>query len=269
MSGFLKIEFLGTGTSTGVPVVGCSCEVCQSTDPKNKRLRSSLVVSSATTTLLIDSTPDLRQQLLRSKITHIDAILYSHIHLDHVAGFDDLRAFCWGERHKLPLYAGEQTLKGLQTMFSWAFLPTNTYKGYIRPDPHALTAPTQIGDILVEPFLVEHATVETLGYRFSLAEDPHSPKIAYMVDVKNVPSASKYLLKDLDLLIMDALREGTHPTHQGVEEALALTQELHPKNTLLTHSSHSLDYEKTIAKLPAHVSLAYDTQVLTLPAPLL
>ena len=158
----LNVLFLGSGTSTGVPVIGCNCEVCRSTDPRNKRWRSSLLVRSATTTLLVDSCPDLRAQALRHNLTAIDAVLYTHEHLDHTTGFDEMRAFCWRRTERLPLYAGAGCLSMLKKMFGWAFDESNTYQGYIRPAAHDHGGqPFTVGDIEVTPVRVLHATVET------------------------------------------------------------------------------------------------------------
>lgn len=256
MTASLEIEFLGTGTSTGVPVIGCSCKVCQSPDPRNKRLRSSIVVRSGETTLLIDSSPDLRQQALRSGLTKIDAILYTHIHLDHVAGFDDLRAFCWHSPGKLPFYAGEETLKGLKTMYPWAFHPDNNYMGYVRPAPHALTdAPLQIGSLHITPLPVIHGNVEANGYLFRSREGRTA---AYIPDVKSIPSSTLSLIKGADLLIMDGLRSKDHPTHSSISETLTVFQNAEVERGCLTHMSHDIDHEEVSVRMPENVILAYD-----------
>lgn len=257
----MQLEFLGTGTSVGVPMIGCSCPVCLSDDPRNKRLRSSLLVRSAGTTLLVDSTPDLRQQALRSGFTALDGVLYTHVHLDHVSGFDDLRAFCWHREEKLPLYGSPQTLEGLKSMYPWAFAENQTYKGYVRPLPCPVTSPFTVGDIHITPVPVIHAQVETLGYVF----EQGGHRVGYIADVKEVPTSSLSLLRDLDILIADALRFGPHPTHFSVSDTLALFEEVRPKRGYFTHISHDLDFTLVSAEIPDNVFLSYDGLVLSLP----
>lgn len=255
MSASLEIEFLGTGTSTGVPVIGCSCPVCLSDDPRNKRLRSSIVVRCGETTLLVDSSPDLRQQSLRSGLTRIDGIIYTHIHLDHVAGFDDLRAFCWHTDRKLPFYAGPDTMDGLKRMFGWAFLESNTYQGYVRPDPKVVTGKFEAGCLRITPVPVKHGGVETNGYLF---ESPSGKKAAYIPDVKEIPPSSLSLLKGVDVLIMDTLMHKLHPTHSSVQETREVFAGAEAKRGYFTHMSHHLDHATESADQPPHVALAYD-----------
>ena len=164
MTSVMNILFLGTGTSTGVPQIGCSCAVCTSPDPRNRRLRSSIYVEAAGTRLLLDSSPDLRQQALRENITDVDAVLYTHAHVDHVGGFDDLRAFCWRRSGGLPMYASPMTVDALRTMYGWAFVPKPGRSGYVRPEPHEVTAPFRVGNVLATPLPVLHAGVETYAY---------------------------------------------------------------------------------------------------------
>lgn len=255
MSSTLSLLFLGTGTSTGVPLVGCTCPVCQSKDPLNNRLRSSILLRSETTTLLIDSGPDLRQQALRHGITSIDAVIYTHGHLDHVSGFDDMRAFGWNSDERLPLYAGPVTLSMLEHMYGWAFSPSNTRRGYVRPEPHDHKGnPFTIGDFLITPVPVIHAQTETWGYIFEW----RGIRIGYACDVKEIPLSSQTLLKGLDVLILDALRIKGHPTHLTVEESLKLMQNLSPKRGLFTHMGHEIDYQSLRADLPHHLMPAYD-----------
>lgn len=255
MTASLEIEFLGTGTSTGVPVIGCNCAVCKSDNPRNKRLRSSVVVRCGGTTVLVDSSPDLRQQALRSGLTAIDAIVYTHIHLDHVTGFDDLRAFCWHSDKKLPFYCGPGTLEGLKGMFGWAFQESNTYQGYVRPDPRVVTAPFRIGELMITPVPVIHGGVEMNGYVF---ESPDGKRAGYIPDVKEVPEASLALLKGLDVLIMDSLMHRLHPTHSSTGETLEVFQKAEVKRGYFTHMSHDIEFEEESARVPGNVRLAYD-----------
>ncbi len=252
----MKVLFMGTGTSTGVPVIGCTCPVCVSDNPRNKRLRSSILLRTASTTLLVDSCPDLRQQALRYHLTAIDAVLYTHEHLDHTAGFDEMRAFCWARQDRLPLYAGTQCLAHLRRMFGWAFSEENTYQGYIRPAAHDHGGkPFTVGDIHITPVPVQHATVETHGYVF---EAPGSARFGYVPDIKTLPSRSRPLLQGLDVLAMDALRPGAHRTHLTLEQNVALMRELGVGCGYVTHCGHHLDYEALTRDLPPFMHPAYD-----------
>jgi phosphoribosyl 1,2-cyclic phosphate phosphodiesterase len=249
------LTFLGTGTSVGIPVIGCICEVCKSTDPRNNRTRSSLLISTPETQILIDSGPDLREQALRENLTSIDAVLYTHSHLDHVVGFDELRAFCWEKKDPLPLYASESCLNVLINMFGWAFHSENTHSGYIKPDPRPISKQFTIGDLSIQPLPVIHGTVDTHGYRFD-TKDGFS--FAYLPDVKSIPEATMELLGNLDLLIIDSLRNSPHSSHLSLTEALTIVDSLSPKRTLLTHLSHELDHSTLATSLSNHISPAYD-----------
>lgn len=249
------LTFLGTGTSVGVPVIGCRCAVCLSSDLRNNRTRSSVLVTTGDTNILVDSGPDLREQALREGITSIDAVLYTHSHLDHVVGFDDMRAFCWGKPDPLPLYATESCLGVLKDMFGWAFRSDNTHSGYVRPAPRAITAEFAIGGLTIQPLPVLHGTVETIGFRFETSE---GFRFAYLPDVKAIPERTMAMMENLDLLIIDALRETPHSTHLTLGEALDIAEALSPRKTLLTHLSHELDHSSLSARLPANVQPAHD-----------
>ena len=259
----MKVLFLGSGTSTGVPVIGCNCAVCRSDDPRNKRLRASVLVSTETTTLLVDSCPDLRQQALRHNLTSIDAIIYTHEHLDHTTGFDDMRAFCWHRTDRLPLYAGTSCLAHLRRMFAWAFSEANTYQGYIRPAAHDHAGePFCVGDIEVIPVPVQHATVETYGYVFRSG----GCTFGYVPDIKSLPETSRPLLEGLDVLAMDGLTTQEHHTHLSVNDNVELMRQLAPRRGLLTHCGHKVDYAATAAMLPSFMAPAYDGLEIHLPA---
>lgn len=254
----MKILFLGSGTSTGVPVIGCDCDVCRDArkpGSRNKRWRSSLLVRSATTTLLVDSCPDLRMQALEHGLTAIDAVIYTHEHLDHVAGFDEMRAFCWNRETRLPLYAGTKTLAQLKRMFAWAFSDTNTWKGYIQPEAHDHAGhPFTVGDIEVTPVAVKHGFVETYGYVFRCA----GKSFGYVPDIKELPAASAPKLMHLDALAMDGLCYPDHRTHLSVPENLELMEQLCPKRGYITHSGHRLEYGALCRALPDFMEPAYD-----------
>jgi len=250
-----RLLFLGTSTSVGVPVIGCSCPVCTSTHPHDNRSRSSVFFEGPWGRLLIDTGPDLRQQALREHLTAVDAVLYTHEHLDHVAGFDELRAFCWRRQDPLPLHGSPETLAGLARMYPWAFETSKHQPGYVRPRPTPFNGPFHLGDLKITPVEVKHGWVRTHGFRF---DHPAIGALAYLPDVKTIPPASLDLLQDLDLLIIDALRHEDHHTHMTVDEALAAIDTLKPRKALLTHLSHELPWQETNDNLPARVSLAYD-----------
>ena len=259
----MNVLFLGTGTSTGVPVIGCECEVCQSSNPRDNRLRSSILIRTASTTLLIDSCPDLRQQALTHNITHVDAVLYTHEHLDHTAGFDELRAFCWAREGRLPLYASASCMEQLKRMFSWAFEESNTYQGYIRPEPHVHDgAPFTVGELEIEPLPVEHGTVETYGYLIRHA----GSSFAYLPDVKSLSNASVRALRGLTAIAIDGLCYGQkqHRSHLTVEESITLLQELAPQQGIITHCGHRVPYDTVSQILPEGLKLAYDGYELNL-----
>lgn len=257
----MKILFLGSGTSTGVPVIGCKCEVCVSTNPRNTRLRSSVLVEAGGVRLLVDSCPDLRIQALRHEITAVDAVLYTHEHLDHTAGFDELRAFCWHRESRLPVYAGEGCLAALRRMFAWAFDESNSYKGYVRPEARCHGGrPFRVGGVEVVPVPVLHAGVETFGYVFRC----EGRSFGYVPDIKELPAESRPLLCGLDALAMDGLCYPPHRTHLSVEENVRLMRELAPARGLVTHSGHGVEYEALAAALPGFMQPAYDSLELQL-----
>ena len=250
-----SLTFLGTGTSVGVPVIGCDCQVCRSENPKNKRFRSSVVVRAGEVTLLVDSGPDLRMQALREGLRAIDAVIYTHAHLDHVAGFDELRAFCWKKNQPLPLHATPGCMGTLVTMYGWAFDSTNTISGYVRPDAKLIDGPFSYGDLKVTPLPVVHANVETVGFLF---EYPGGSKLAYVSDVKLIPDDTMRLLRGVDVLVVDALRTAEHTTHFSLAEALAAVKESGARETWLTHLTHEFDTEILEAQLPENVHVAWD-----------
>lgn len=245
-----------------MPVIGCHCKVCRSDDPKLTRTRSSIHIQTPEHSILIDSGPDLREQALRENLTQVNAVLYTHSHLDHITGFDELRAFCWHTETALPLYGSAALLAELKHVFSWAFLPSNQYKGYIKPKPIETQGAFQLGKTTVTPVPVIHGSVETQGYRF---DHPGIPAFAYLPDVKSIPEASLALLQNIPYLIIDSLHKREHPTHMSLSEALATGEKLSVENIYLTHLSHELDVHETTAELPSHAKFAYDGLKLTFP----
>jgi len=257
-----SLTFLGTSTSTGVPVIGCRCDVCSSGDPRLTRTRSSIHIQTPEFSVLVDSGPDLREQALREKLDQVDAVLYTHAHLDHITGFDELRAYCWHRDAPLPLYGSSECLGEIKRIFSWAFLPTNIYRGYVKPDPIETDGPFTIGKLTVTPVPVNHGNVVTQGYRFDY---PGTPSIAYLPDVKTIPEESWYLIEDIHVLIIDSLHRREHATHMNFTEAMETGHKLRAKNVYLTHLSHELDVNEAMDELPENFQFAYDGLKLNFP----
>ncbi len=250
-----SFTFLGTGTSVGVPVIGCKCAVCTSADPRNRRLRSSALVRVGGHAVLVDSGPDLRAQALREGLREIDAVIYTHAHLDHVAGFDELRAFCWRRDDPLPMHATPETMETLQRMFGWAFSSENVYQGYVKPGVRLIDGPFHYGNLKITPLPVDHAAVETIGFRF---DHPGARSLAYLPDVKRIPNDTLWHIREVDVLVIDALRPQPHPTHFSIGEALEAIREVQPREAWLTHLGHENDHATLEAQLPAGVRVAWD-----------
>ena len=257
-----RFLFLGTSTSVGVPVIGCQCSTCTSEHPWDNRTRSSALLEGPWGTLLIDSGPDLREQALREKLSKVDAVLYTHEHVDHIAGFDELRAFCWHREDPLPLYGSRETLAGLERMYPWAFMGEATQRGYVRPEPRPFESTFSFEGLTITPIEVEHGRVRTHGFRFDHDE---VGSLAYIPDVKTLPPSSLALLHELDVLVIDGLRHERHSTHMSIGEALVTIDQLKPAHAYLTHLSHELGWEQTNANLPQNVSLAHDGLTLNFP----
>ena len=254
VAGF-SLTLLGTGTSVGVPVIGCKCPVCVSADPRNRRLRASALVRAGEVSVLVDSGPDLRAQALREGLSALDAVIYTHAHMDHVVGFDELRAFCWSKDGPLPLHATPSCMGSLQTMFAWAFSAENVFRGYVKPEARLIDGPFFHGDLKITPLPVEHAAVTTIGFLF---ECPGARSIAYLPDVKRIPPDTLRLLHGVDVLIVDALRPQPHPTHFSLGEALEAIHRARIGEAWLTHLGHENDHARLEAQLPAGVRVAWD-----------
>lgn len=248
-----QLVFLGTGTSVGVPVIGCHCETCISTDPRNQRLRCSIALGLPEGTLLVDTTPDLRTQILRERIELVHATLFTHDHADHVFGLDDLRIFQHYLGHAMPVYCEEQVEDRIRKSFDYAFTAeSRAYAGGIpqivfnRIDLNPFTV---LGHLVV-PLRLVHGRFQVLGFRIG--------NIAYCTDTNRIPEESLALLEGLDVLILDALRPRPHATHFSLDEAVAVAQHLRPKQTLFTHMSHEIEHAAISAQLPAGMALAFD-----------
>jgi phosphoribosyl 1,2-cyclic phosphate phosphodiesterase len=249
------LTFLGTGTSTGIPIIACDCAVCQSPDPRDQRLRSSVFIETPEWAIVIDTGPDFRQQCLRAEIRGLDAVLITHAHTDHIMGFDDLRRFTFGENESIPVYAAADTMAVLARVYDFAFNGQNRYAGYLKPKPIIVTGAFLLGSTRVTPLPVEHGKVTTVGYHFAF---PDGRTLAYLPDCKVVPSATRDALVGCDVLIVDALRHAPHPTHFTLAEALDFAREAEARHTYLTHLSHDLGHAETEATLPKNVRIAYD-----------
>ncbi len=251
----LVLTFLGTGTSIGIPVIGCECEVCRSEDPRDKRLRSSIHVHTAEADWVVDTGPDFRTQCLRAGIRHLDAVIYTHAHMDHVTGFDDLRRFSIGADEVLPLYAEKATLADLKRMFAFAFSGENRYPGYIKPEPYEIKGPFVLGNTRILPLPVRHGKVETTGFLF---EREGRKLVAYVPDCKEFSPEALAALEGTDTLILDALRRTPHPTHMNFTEALAIVERINPRAAWFTHMSDEILHARDEAALPPPVKIAYD-----------
>ena len=249
----MKLIFLGTGTSCGVPVIGCQCEVCQSTDPKDKRTRCSALVETDETRLLIDCGPDFRQQILPQPFRRIDGILITHAHYDHMGGMDDIRPYCqFGE---INVYADSSACQSMLEMLPYCFAE-NRYPGVPAIGLHEILPhePIRIGDLEIVPFVVMHGKLPILGYRIG--------KLAYITDMKTIDESEMQYLEGTELLVVNALRfDKPHHAHQLVDDAVRFAQRVGARQTYLIHSCHDIGlHEEVNRKLPAAIQLAYDGQ---------
>lgn len=247
----LQITVLGSGTSTGVPTIGCRCAVCTSTDPRDNRLRPSILVRYAGRGILIDTTPDFRIQALRAPIERVDAILYTHAHADHILGLDDVRPFNYRQRAEIPIYAMQETLDAVRRVFRYAFEPEPAQTSIPRLKLYPIEdEPFELFGLTITPLRVMHGEATILGFRFGAA--------AYITDQSDIPEATKEKLRGLDVLFLDALRHRPHPTHSTVAQSLRWVEELKPRRTFFTHICHDLGHASTEATLPEGVQMAYD-----------
>lgn len=257
-----ELTFLGTGTSVGIPMIGCDCETCRSTDPRDKRLRCSLLIKTPETEFIVDTGPDFRTQALRENIRRVDAVLYTHPHMDHLTGFDELRRFTVEDESTMAIYARPSCLEVMERMFFYAFNGENRYRGYLKPDPRPVHGVFELGGTTVTPLPVVHGKVETVGYMF---ERNGRKLCAYMSDCKFVTPETLELLQGVDTLIMDGLRFSPHPTHMNWDEALALHAQVKPRRTWLTHFQCEVMHSRDEPRLPADVRMAYDGLKLSWP----
>ncbi len=247
----MKITFLGTGTSHGVPVIACHCSVCQSKDPKNHRTRPSIVITLDDKNILVDTSPELRLQVIRCGIEDIDAILFTHDHADHLHGLDDVRAFSAIQGFSIPCYGSPATLDRIRTVFNYAFQLQHLGGGIPQLELVTIDGPFQLFSVEIVPIDLLHGNTQVLGFRIG--------NFAYVTDCNLIPPSSMDLLRALDLLVLDALRwQPPHPTHFIIPESLEIVEQLRSKQTYFTHMTHDVEHHSTNARLPKNVQLAYD-----------
>jgi phosphoribosyl 1,2-cyclic phosphate phosphodiesterase len=251
----VELLFLGTGTSAGVPMIGCHCDVCTSTDPRDKRTRPSVVISYGSTRVLVDTTPELRLQCVANGVDRIDAVVFTHAHADHIMGLDDCRRFNYLKGGPLDVFADDRSFATLERCFGYAFKEPEPDLKVFRPHlvRHAITGPFEINGVRWTPVPLLHGEMPVLGFRVG--------NLAYCTDVSRIPEPSFDLLKGLDVLVLDALQYKRHITHFSVEQAIEASRRIGAKQTLFTHIAHSLPHELTNRELPDGISLAYDGQV--------
>ncbi len=248
----MKVTFLGTGTSQGIPVIGCGCAVCKSADEKDKRLRVSVWIQTDDKSIVIDSGPDFRYQMLRAGVTDLDAILYTHEHKDHVAGLDDIRPFNYILKKRIDIYATERVQEALKREFQYIFSDVK-YHGLPQIDVHTVNDERSfhIGETKIVPFEVMHYKLPILGYRIG--------DFTYITDAKTISDASFEKIKGTKVLVLNALQKESHISHFTLSEAIAFAQKVGAERTFLTHISHNLGLHEEVSKeLPANIQLAYD-----------
>jgi phosphoribosyl 1,2-cyclic phosphate phosphodiesterase len=251
----MRLTFLGTGTSFGVPQIGCDCAVCRSTDPRDKRTRSGALLEASGSTILIDTPPELRLQLIAGGFSRVDAVVYTHEHADHINGIDDLRIFSVRRRDPLPIYGPEETLERLRSSFNYIFDDAvRPYEGTSKPSLRLHeTQPDRImtvAGVEMLPLAFQHGHLRVFGYRFG--------NLAYITDVKSIPPAERERLRGLDVLVLNALWWRPHPTHLSISEAVETARALGARRTYLTHLTHETGHVDLETKLPAGIFPAYD-----------
>lgn len=247
---------LGTGTSHGVPMIGCDCATCRSTDPRDRRLRPSIFIDiPGRAHILVDTATDLRQQALAHRVSHVDAVLFTHAHADHILGFDDLRSFNALQGSPIPCYASRETWTHIRRQFSYVFEgPLQMGGGVPQVTVHEITGPFVIGGVRIVPVPLWHGKLPILGFRLG--------NFAYLTDCNRIPDASLALVRGVEVLVLDALRDDPHETHFTVGEAVACARTIAPSVTYFTHMTHDLPHAETNARLPEGMQLAYDGLVL-------
>lgn len=248
----IKYTVLGSGTSSGIPTIGCQCPTCTSDDPRDKRLRTSLLIESGRTTIVVDTSPDFRQQMLSANVKNLDAVLYTHQHFDHIGGFDDIRAFNYHSRKPMQIYLSEDTFIRLKRTFYYAFeKPEQIGGGVPMVEVNIIDNKLiKIGDIDIQPIPLLHGKLNVLGFKIG--------NFAYCTDTNFIPDDSLKYLENLDTLIIDALRFTPHSTHFSLEEALNVIEKIRPDKAYLIHMAHQMKHAECEKNLPENIRLAYD-----------
>ena len=239
----------------GVPMLRCQCDVCQSKDPRDQRLRSSIYVQTSDRSWVVDTGAEFRIQVLRENVQNLDAVLYSHSHADHIMGFDDLRRFGSTHGGAIPIYASRETMQNLEKSFAYAFNGTARFPGYVLPEPHLIEGPFPLGDTTIHPIRVEHGRAHVFGFMFR--QGPRSVA-AYLSDCKTIYPDELKILEGVETLILGTPCRRTHPTHMNMIEGMAFAKRLSPRQTYFTHLSHDFRHAATQKELPDNVFLAYD-----------
>jgi phosphoribosyl 1,2-cyclic phosphate phosphodiesterase len=257
MNETLRVTILGSGTSSGVPVIGCQCATCISTDPRDKRMRTSVMIERGDKRVIIDTSNDFRMQMLAYNVRSADAIVFTHHHYDHISGFDDIRAFNYVTRKPMECYATEETFSNLKKFFAYAFQTSAPQGGGV---PQTILHTVQPGEkfsvagMEITSIPLKHGTLDVMGYRVG--------NIAYCTDCNAIPESSYALMEGLEYLVIDALRYTKHPTHFTVDEAIEVAQRINAKHTYFTHIAHEIKHEEAEKKLPEGIKIAYDGLVM-------
>ncbi len=256
----MELTFLGTGTSHGIPEIGCQCPVCTSSDSHNKRRRASVYVRDKGTSLLVDTPPDFREQVLSFGVERVDAVLVTHPHADHIFGFDDLRRFYDMQGQPIPIYSSVHTIEVLKRVFAYVDGDIPPGASVLRVDFREVSGPWRIGQIDIEPLTVDHGWIEACGYLFRAG----GKSLAYVPDCNGISSETLAQIQGVDVMILDALRRTSHPTHFSLPETVSCLEKIGAQTSYITHLSHDLDHDETRKILPASVQVPYDGLTITL-----
>lgn len=254
----VELTVLGSGTSLGVPTIGCRCGVCRSADPRDKRTRPSVLLRYNGRAVVIDTGPDFRHQALQAGMDRLDAVLFTHSHADHVLGMDDIRPFSLQDGKVVPIYGNRPAIEGVRRIFQYVFDGNYPWGGVPLVEAHIINGPLELFGIEFVPIRVYHGRLEVLGFRFGRA--------AYLTDYNEIPESSLKLLRGVEVVFLDALRHEPHPTHMTVAQALEQVERISPRKAYFTHIAHELSHEETNRALPDHVQLCYDGMQLEIEA---